>query len=181
MLSISKVLAATAICLALSGVVEARQNVNVATPGAAAMTPLPMQFFCASNPGECIAHKATQARWNDDLFSTLHAVNTQVNAAIRPQANPRGGWKVNPVAGDCNDYALTKRSRLIALGVPAGALRLAVTATRRGEKHLILIVKTTSGDVVLDNLSRTVKTLQDTGYPILAMSGANPRRWTAGV
>ena len=180
MLSISKVLAAATIVLALSGAVHANQNASVATPGASSMTPLPMQFFCASNPRECVAHRATTAQWNDDLFATLHAVNTQVNAAIRPQANPRGGWKVNPASGDCNDYALTKRSRLIAMGVPAGALRLAVTATRRGEKHLILIVKTTSGDVVLDNLSRTVKTLRDSGYPIIAMSGANPKRWTRG-
>lgn len=148
-----------------------------ASTGNAAITPLPMQFFCASNPQECTPARAAKAQWNDDLHQLLSAVNSQVNSAIRPQANPRGGWKINPAYGDCNDYALTKRSRLIAAGVPAGALRLAVTKTRRGEPHLILIAQTTAGDVVLDNLSRSIRSLPDTGYAISAMSSANPKRW----
>lgn len=180
MLSISKVLAATAICLALSGAAFANQNTDTATARGAAMTPLPMQFFCASNPQECVAARAATATWNNDLHATLQRVNSQVNASIRPQANPRGGWKINPAYGDCNDYALTKRSQLIDLGVPAGALRLAVTQTRWGEKHLILVVKTNAGDIVLDNLSRSIKTLKQSGYPIFAMSSANPRRWVNG-
>ncbi len=180
MLKFPKIIVATAILLAVAGPAYANSNPRVATPGAAVVTPLPMQFFCASNPRECVASRAVTARWNDDLHRTLQTVNTQVNAAIRPQANPRGGWKVNPRSGDCNDYVLTKRSRLIELGVPAGALRLAVTATRRGEKHLILVVKTSAGDVVLDNLSRNIKTLDASGYDIHSMSSANPRRWIAG-
>ncbi|WP_052715757.1 transglutaminase-like cysteine peptidase [Devosia chinhatensis] len=171
---------AAALALLLAGAAQASQGPRGAIPGSTIMTPLPMQFFCASNPRECVAGKDTKARWNDQLHKTLHQVNMQVNAAIRPQANPRGGWKINPASGDCNDYALTKRSRLIELGVPAGALRLAVTATRRGEKHLILVVKTTAGEVVLDNLSRNIVTLKDSGYAIHAMSGANPKRWIAG-
>lgn len=180
MLSIARLFAAAAVCLALSTGAQANQNANIATPGAATVTPLAMQFFCASNPRECIAHRASTAAWNDELHAMLRTVNTQVNAAIRPQANPRGGWKINPRSGDCNDYALTKRSRLIEMGVPAGALRLAVTATRRGEKHLILIVKTSAGDVVLDNLSRNLKSLKASGYPVYAMSSPNPRRWIGG-
>lgn len=182
MLTTKRILASLAICIALGGAVEASPRANAPTPsvGSTAVTPLPMQFFCASNPRECVAHRDATVRWTDDLAAKLQTVNQQVNAAIRPQANPRGGWKINPSAGDCNDYALTKRSRLIALGVPGGALRLAVTATRRGEKHLVLIVKTTSGDVVLDNLSRHVKTLGETGYRLHAVSGPNPKRWTRG-
>lgn len=175
-----KFVAAAAICLAISGTAFANQNTGIATPRGAAMTPLPMQFFCASNPQECVAARAATATWNDELHATLQRVNSQVNAAIRPQANPRGGWKINPASGDCNDYALTKRSRLIEMGIPAGALRLAVTQTSRGEKHLILVVKTNAGDVVLDNLSRSIKTLKQSGYPIFAMSSANPKRWVNG-
>lgn len=175
-----KFVAAVVICLALSGATFASPNTNAATQRGAAMTPLSMQFFCASNPQECVAARAATAPWNDDLHAMLQRVNSQVNAAIRPQANPRGGWKINPVYGDCNDYALTKRSQLIGLGVPAGALRLAVTQTRWGEKHLILVVKTSGGDVVLDNLSRNIKTLKQSGYPIFAMSSANPKRWVNG-
>ena len=180
MLSIARIVAAAVICLSLSGVALASQNAEVPRAGATAITPLPMQFFCASNPRECVAHRAATARWNDALLATLDKVNKQVNAAIRPQRNPRGGWKINPQSGDCNDYALTKRSRLIELGVPPGALRLAVTKTRSGEKHLILVVKTSSGDVVLDNLARNIKSLKASGYAIHAMSSPNPKRWTIG-
>lgn len=180
MLSLQKLATAAAIALILSGTALANQSANVATPGATSATPLQMRFFCASNPRECIATRAAKAPFSDELFAMLHRVNTQVNAAIQPLANPRGGWKINPRSGDCNDYALTKRSRLIGMGVPAGALRLAVTVTPTAQKHLILIVKTTSGDLVLDNLATTVKTLRESGYPIQALSGANPIRWTAG-
>jgi len=147
---------------------------------AAVVTPLPMQFFCASNPSECRTSRTSTIAWSDDLATTLHHVNAGVNRAIRPLANPPGGWKVNPSSGDCNDYALTKRSELIRMGFPAGALRLAVTKTRRGEPHLILLVKTDAGDLVLDNLSAQVRTLRQSGYQIGSMSSTDPRRWVMG-
>jgi predicted transglutaminase-like cysteine proteinase len=177
MLSMQKLLTAIMLSVLLAGSAEAAQSLRISNTGVA---PLPMRFFCASNPAECTAHRDARAQWSDELHTLLTQVNNQVNRSIRPQANPRRGWTVGPSSGDCNDYVLTKRSRLIAMGVPPGALRMAVTATPRGEKHLILVVKTTSGDVVLDNLSRKVRTLGETGYPIYSISTANPRRWTAG-
>ncbi len=55
--------------------------------------------------------------------------------------------------GDCEDYALEKRRRLIAAGVPADALSMAVAVTSRGETHAVLVVSFESGDWVLDNLT----------------------------
>ena len=44
----------------------------------------------------------------------------------------------------------------------------------------MLVVKTSEGDYVLDNLTNTVKTLRASGYNIRSMSSPNPTRWTAG-
>lgn len=55
--------------------------------------------------------------------------------------------------GDCEDYALEKRRRLIAAGVPAEAMSMAVAVTARGESHAVLVVSFESGDWVLDNLT----------------------------
>jgi predicted transglutaminase-like cysteine proteinase len=113
----------------------------------------------------------------DRVIRLLQQVNTDINSSIRPLRNPPGGWKIYPLAGDCNDYALTKRSALIRLGFPAGALRIAVTKTRLGEAHAILVIKTDIGDLVLDNLSPDVKSLRNSGYTLRMMSGPNPQRW----
>ena len=143
------------------------------------MTPLAMQFFCASEPQECRPEPLRIAEWNHRLENTLRRINRQVNRAITPLADPPGGWSIAPERGDCNDYALTKRSELIRLGVAPGALRLAITDTPQGEPHAVLLVMTSAGDLVLDNLDNAVKTLPLSGYAIRTMSNPDPLRWTA--
>ena len=164
---------ACALVLTLSTAPQARG----ADLSAAAIAPLAMQFFCSNAPTECRAGQDSVAEWTPQLAALLSDVNTRVNRDISPRADPRGAWEVSPVFGDCNDYALTKRSRLIRLGVPPGSLRIAITATRSGALHTILVVKTSAGDVVLDNLSSDTKTLRQSGYLIRAISTANPLRW----
>jgi len=149
----------------------------------AAITPLAMQFFCAKNKSECTSNSsrgAGQVTMSPDLMAVLRQVNIHVNRSIRPQRDTADIWEINPASGDCEDYVLTKRSTLIRQGVSAGALRIAYTHTRRGEPHAVLVVKTSQGDYVLDNLTNTVKTLRASGYTIRSMSSANPTRWVAG-
>lgn len=143
-----------------------------------AITPLAMQLFCRERPDECRSSGPTSVEWTPQLAALLIEVNRTVNGAIRPRADPTHTWDVNPASGDCNDFVLSKRSRLIRLGVPAGALRFAVTTTRGGAPHAILLVKTSAGDYVLDNLSNETRTLQKSGYAIRLVSTADPLRWT---
>jgi predicted transglutaminase-like cysteine proteinase len=56
-------------------------------------------------------------------------------------------------AGDCEDYALEKRRALIAAGVPAHALSIAVVVTPQAQEHAVLLVATDRGEYVLDNLT----------------------------
>ena len=146
----------------------------------AAITPLSMQYFCAQHKTECAGGGRGQVTMSPNLMAVLKQINGRVNRAISPERDTADVWALNPGSGDCEDYVLSKRSALIRQGVPAGSLRIAYTHTRRGEPHAVLVVKTSEGDYVLDNLTNTVKTLRASGYNIRSMSSPNPTRWTAG-
>jgi len=113
-------------------------------------------------------------------MAVIKQVNIHVNRSIRPERDTIDTWELNPLSGDCEDYVLTKRSVLVRQGVPAGALRIAYTHTRRGEPHAVLVVYTSEGDFVLDNLTNSVKSLRSSGYKIRSMSSSNPGEWVAG-
>lgn len=147
----------------------------------AALTPFAMQVFCAKNPAQCAATGgANKVTVSSELIALLQQVNHRVNSSIVPRKDNADSWQMNTRYGDCEDYVLTKRAQLIRKGIPAGSLRIAFTHTRRGEAHAVLVVKTSSGDYVLDNLSNQVKTLRASGYNIRTMSSADPTRWVAG-
>jgi predicted transglutaminase-like cysteine proteinase len=113
----------------------------------------------------------------------LRRVNHSVNLSIVPRAKAYGtnlddGWTIAPASGDCNDYAVTKRRELIENGLPASALRLSATKTASGVGHLVLVVSTTKADIVLDNLSETIRPWQQTDYQWLKIQSAtDPRFW----
>ena len=148
--------------------------------GGSVLTPVAMKFFCRQNPGECAGGGAAQVTMSDDLVAMLHTINRRVNGSIQYTAERVDKWSLNPRRGDCEDYALSKRSALIKQGVPSGSLRIGFTHTRRGVPHAVLIVKTSRGDYVLDNMNSKIVSLQASGYNILMMSSSNPMRWTAG-
>ena len=167
-----------------AGGAAAYSNVKVSTfelvTQTAAVTPLSMQYFCAQHRSECAASGRGQVTMSPNLMAVLKQINGHVNRAIRPQRDTADVWELNPTSGDCEDYVLSKRSALIRQGVSAGALRIAYTHTRRGEPHAVLVVRTSEGDFVLDNLTNSVKTLRASGYNIRSMSSSDPTRWTAG-
>lgn len=81
--------------------------------------------------------------------------------------------------GDCEDYALEKRRRLIAAGVPESALSMAVAVTARGETHAVLVVSFESGDWVLDNLTPWATPWEDLNYRWVQRQVAGSSTWTA--
>lgn len=117
------------------------------------------------------------------LVAELNAVNRGVNGAIAP-ANDRDAdvWSL-PLAdgrriGDCEDYVLEKRRALIARGVPAKALSIAVVRTPQGETHAVLVAATEAGEFVLDNRSSWITAWNQTGYRwVKRQSPADPSRW----
>ena len=139
-------------------------------------------MFCAQNPSECEARGgASEISLNEFANRQLRSVNASVNRSIRPvnDSQDQGDvWQVNVKSGDCEDFALTKRDHLIAMGWSPKALRIAVTKTPYGEGHAVLVVKTDQGDLVLDNRTNAIKGWKDTDLRwLMIQSGDNPRVW----
>ena len=106
----------------------------------------------------------------------LGSVNAEVNAEIRPRAEPAGRdlWQVAPRSGDCDDYAVTKKFRLIAKGWEAERLRFATMMTETDEFHVVLTVEAAGGALVLDNRQGRIMTLaalEARGYKLVAVEG----------
>ena len=139
--------------------------------------PVAFELFCLKNPGECRKSGRPVIAHTPKIAALLVRVNSSVNRSITPRREREDRWTLNPAAGDCDDYVMTKRHRLIRAGVPASALRVAVVQTRSGEGHAVLVVKTTAGDLVLDNLRKTIVPRSKTGYRLVSMSSANPTVW----
>jgi predicted transglutaminase-like cysteine proteinase len=140
--------------------------------------------FCRRYPSDCKSDPTEKERidLNAETSELLNRVNRDVNAAISPMVKGYGsdlqdGWTISPAVGDCNDYAVTKRHGLLQGGLPAKALRLSVVKTASGIGHLVLVVATTKGDMVLDNLTETIRPWQHTDYHWLKIQSATDARF----
>jgi predicted transglutaminase-like cysteine proteinase len=145
---------------------------------APSLAPFQHVRFCLRYPADCSSNPAEDERIDltDDKSELLDRVNRDVNVAIVPEHKSyddlRDAWTIAPFNGDCNDYVVTKRHKLLRSGLPARALRLAVVETRSGSGHLVLLVATTRGDLVLDNLTDAIMPWQSTDYHWLKLQSA---------
>jgi predicted transglutaminase-like cysteine proteinase len=151
-----------------------------------ALQPMPHTLFCLRYRDECkvqgTVFRPGLLSLNSERVQDLVSVNREVNRSISPRAYPgavlRDTWTLAPKAGDCNDYAVTKRHMLLAKGWPSRSLLLAVVRTPSGEGHLILVVRVKQGDFVLDNLRYDIKDWAQTGYRWEQIqSPSNPQYW----
>jgi predicted transglutaminase-like cysteine proteinase len=80
--------------------------------------------------------------------------------------------------GNCNDYVMLKRKLLVEAGWPKAALMLTVVLDHQQEGHLVLTVKTSSGDLILDNMNAKILRWYETGYTFIKrQSASNPNTW----
>lgn len=119
-----------------------------------------------------------------ERMAQLQEVNRRVNSAIRPEPNLEGlrgeKWLLHPTSGDCNDYAVTKRHDLIAKGFPARSVLLSEVVTSWGEHHLVVVVRTFSGDLVLDNLTGHILPWSKKSYRwVRIQMPKNPTYWAS--
>lgn len=96
--------------------------------------------------------------WESPDMDLVRSVNEAVNAAnrYRPDAPGKDTWGGGGY--DCEDYAVTKKRKLLEAGVPPGALRFAL-GERNGRQHIMLVVN----GVVLDNLTNRMYPLTNRG------------------
>lgn len=141
--------------------------------------------FCERAPEECRNGPAQEQRFQatPERMAELDRINRQINKEIEPATDyeiygQTEYWTIPTTRGDCEDYALLKRKRLIARGWPASALLLTVVRDEKGEGHAVLTARTTQGDFILDNKVNELKVWHRTGYDyVMRQSYLNPRVW----
>jgi len=141
--------------------------------------------FCERTPEECRQGPQEEQRLSasPQRLSELDAVNRAVNREIAPATDLElygltEYWTLPTNKGDCEDYALLKRKRLMARGWPASALLLTVVRDDRGEGHAVLTARTVQGDFILDNKVDEVKAWHRTPYEyIMRQSYLNTMMW----
>lgn len=128
----------------------------------ARVEPPPSQYaaFCARHPDACRLTGAGVLDGGPEMLARLDRVNRTVNAEITLVPDPdrlgrEEDWDFPAdCEGDCEDFALEKRRRLVAEGVPPAALTMAIVFHElQFFAHAVLLAETTSGTWVLDNLA----------------------------
>lgn len=161
------------------------ERIEFSTP---VLAPFAHTRFCVQYPEDCRVHRmafrGTKVALTDKRWAELVAVNAQVNRSIKPEPNLEGvageKWLIAPRAGDCNDYAVTKRHELLAKGWPSRSLLLAEVVIPSGEHHLVVVVRAKEGDLVADNLNANIRPWFKTSYRwVRIQSPRNPAFWTA--
>ncbi len=131
--------------------------------------------FCQRSSAECeqTTPKAAPVELTRKLWSVIVDVNNVVNTMVTPRTDwqiwgveERWSYPVDGV-GDCEDYVLEKRRRLMKAGMPAGSLLITVVRQPNGDGHAVLTVRTSLGDFILDNLEPRVLAWHDTPYQFL--------------
>ena len=140
--------------------------------GPVTRAPIGWVEFCVEYKGQCTTKASTprdivltEKSWGD-----LLKVNNWVNETIKAVTDIEHWgtverWNLGEDGyGDCEDYALLKRSMLIQAGWPREALLMTVVRDTKGEGHAVLTVKTDRGEFILDNQEAQVLAWNKTGY-----------------
>ena len=133
--------------------------------------PLGHAEFCKANPDLCRVTGTTDPfPISSADLRTVDQINAAVNGSItyapRPDSDP---WDIDPAVGDCDDYVATKLSRLVKAGIPRQNLRAAVVITETDEPHLVILLWTQVGQLVLDNRRDAIVLAFDTPYRFVSV------------
>jgi predicted transglutaminase-like cysteine proteinase len=169
-------------------------QLNRISVGKPALAPMQHTVFCLRYKDDCEVRGDDFRKRNIAMtvqrLNKLNGVNQQVNRDIIPQAYAgypaMEPWIVSPAAGDCGDYAVTKRHELLAHGWPSRTLLLSEVVVPDGEHHLVLVVRMKDPDaadqvvnLVLDNLNYNLRPVGLMPYRWLRMeSPDNPEFWS---
>lgn len=142
--------------------------------GSLSSQPVGHYEFCQRMAQECApTRQAKPVELSRDLWNRIVEINNVVNTSLIPRTDAEmwgveeyWSYPVNGV-GDCEDYVLEKRRRLLQAGVPASNLLITVVRQPNGDGHAVLTVNTHLGDFILDNLEPRVLSWNETDYRFL--------------
>ncbi len=183
------------VCLSIATIIlagplaapAAAQSLEPSQPAARRLVDAPSSFndSCRRYPWFC-TNRTTGAKPVDqaDLLDLARKINRRVNLVVSPLSDAENYgvadyWTLpNNGSGDCEDFVLQKYKLLLDAGVDSRDLSIAIVLDRQGDNHAVLVLRHSSGDLVLDNLSSRVRPWNETGYTFLAMqSGDDKTRW----
>ncbi len=143
---------------------------RVASP---AFAPPAFYSFCKAHPDLCASTgPVAKVKATDSRLAELNAVNRAVNRQIREVSDLKSGgvedvWSVPTTVGDCEDFAILKKKRLMEMGWPASSLLLTVV-TIGSEGHVVLTARTDKGDFILDNRTNALRDWTKVPYRFFA-------------
>ncbi len=151
------------------------------TPRGGAPAPSGAQAICQTYSWACARGAGVSG---EEAMQRVIAVNRQVNRSVRSIDDDRqygvSEYWALPTAtgGDCEDFALLKKRELVSQGVDPRRLLIATVLDRNRNPHAVLVFRSDSGDLVLDNLTNKVRNWRETHYVFLQMQDPDrPTGW----
>eukprot|EP00919_Chromeraceae_sp_WS-2016_P053672 GHVR01127431.1.p1 GENE.GHVR01127431.1~~GHVR01127431.1.p1 ORF type:complete len:190 (+),score=10.14 GHVR01127431.1:225-794(+) len=119
--------------------------------------------YCTRNASDC-RNRSASSRLPAARLNLLQSINNSVNKSIKPASDRtvfgrKEFWTAKARSGDCEDFALAKRAKLLRSGFKSSQLLLTM-GYKGNEAHTVLVVRTKDGDYVLDNLEDDVQPVQ---------------------
>jgi predicted transglutaminase-like cysteine proteinase len=141
--------------------------------------------FCKRMPQECRANPASSGPGvlTRDGWKKILEINYDANQAVTPMTDKEifgveEFWAYPDKVGDCEDYVLLKRKKLIDAGFSPSDLLITVVLQPNGDGHAVLTVRTDRGDFILDNMRNKVLLWSETEYTFLKrQSEKHAGRW----
>lgn len=141
--------------------------------------------FCRDHREECSIRirPGSAARVTAHGWEVVRDINLSVNTTIAPMTDMEiygreEVWAYPADAGDCEDFVLLKRRKLMDAGFSPADLLITVVRKPDGEGHAVLTLRTAQGDFILDNLVDEVKPWTDTPYTYLKRQASfDTGRW----
>ncbi len=143
--------------------------------------------FCDSHPEQCNTPQADDSRFQatPERLSELDEINRAINQAVEPVTDTENYgvtefWTIPKARGDCEDFVLLKRQRLMERGWPASSLLITVVRDEKNDGHAILAARTSQGDFILDNKIDAVRLWNQTPYHyVMRQSYIDPKVWVS--
>lgn len=153
--------------------------------GVEVMAPYAFYDFCRRVPHECAPDQrpGSIVELTPERWAALNEVNDVVNQTIIPMSDLQqygvaDYWAIATKYGDCEKYALTKQLYLRQRGFPMGALLMTVVLDENGDGHAILTVRTSRGDLALDNREPRIVAWTEKPYKFIKrQSTLDPFTW----
>ena len=175
-------------CVFMEGATAQQLASNVAPLGTDTTAPIGWEDFCTRNTQDCSVKSLRPANviLDEQNWREILRINATVNREIAPVTDMEHHgvaelWSYpDDGKGDCEDYVLEKRRRLMKAGFPRQALLVTVVRDHKGDGHAVLTVRSDRGDFILDNQQAKVLGWSETGYRFIKQqSQSHPNRWVS--